>query len=168
VRSPGPLRAFYERVARRRGNPIAAVAVARKLAVIIWHLLRNGAGLQVEAVMDMDMEQTSEPVASVIAGSSVPADEATVWLLVRMPPQGGRTPCLALLRFVSLIRHPKWLGSTASSLRAVVRRGFTSGLPTRHRPWSAKRADNPTMRPEYVARVIQGMPAALRRPAVGH
>jgi len=42
VRSPGPLRAFYERVARRRGTPIAAVAVARKLAVIIWHLLRRG------------------------------------------------------------------------------------------------------------------------------
>ena len=42
VRSPGPLRAFYERVARRRGNHIAAVAVARKLAVIIWHLLQKG------------------------------------------------------------------------------------------------------------------------------
>lgn len=39
VRSPGPLRAFYERVRTRRGNHIAAVAVARKLAVIIWHLL---------------------------------------------------------------------------------------------------------------------------------
>ena len=42
VRGPGPLRAFYERIARRRGNHIAAVAVARKLAVIVWHLLRNG------------------------------------------------------------------------------------------------------------------------------
>ena len=42
VRGPGPLRAFYQRVARRRGNHIAAVAVARKLAVIIWHLLRRG------------------------------------------------------------------------------------------------------------------------------
>lgn len=42
VRGPGPLRAFYERVARRRGTHIAAVAVARKLAVIIWHLLRRG------------------------------------------------------------------------------------------------------------------------------
>ena len=39
VRSPGPLRAFYERVRARRGNHVAAVAVARKLAVIIWHLL---------------------------------------------------------------------------------------------------------------------------------
>ena len=42
VRGPGPRRAFYERVARRRGVHIAAVAVARKLAVIIWHLLRKG------------------------------------------------------------------------------------------------------------------------------
>lgn len=39
VRSPGPLHAFYERVRARRGNHIAAVAVARKLTVIIWHLL---------------------------------------------------------------------------------------------------------------------------------
>jgi transposase len=42
VRGPGPLRAFYERVARRRGSHVAAVAVARKLAVIVWHLLRRG------------------------------------------------------------------------------------------------------------------------------
>lgn len=42
VRGPGPLRAFYERVARRRGVHVAAVAVARKLAVIVWHLLRRG------------------------------------------------------------------------------------------------------------------------------
>jgi transposase len=42
VRSPGPLRAFYERVRAKRGNHIAAVAVARKLTVIIWHLLTKG------------------------------------------------------------------------------------------------------------------------------
>ena len=42
VRGPGPLRASYQRIARRRGNHIAAVAVARKLAVIIWHLLKRG------------------------------------------------------------------------------------------------------------------------------
>ena len=42
VRGPGPLRAFYQRIARRRGNHIAAVAVARKLAVIIWRLLKRG------------------------------------------------------------------------------------------------------------------------------
>lgn len=42
VRGPGPLRAFYQRVAARRGNHIAAVAVARKLAVIVWHMLQKG------------------------------------------------------------------------------------------------------------------------------
>ncbi len=42
VRGPGPLRAFFQRVAARRGPHVAAVAVARKLAVIIWHLLTRG------------------------------------------------------------------------------------------------------------------------------
>ena len=39
ARSPGPLRAFFRRVASRRGKHIAAVATARKLAMIVWHLL---------------------------------------------------------------------------------------------------------------------------------
>jgi len=42
VRGPGPLRAFYERVRGRRGTHVAAVAVARKIAVIVWHLLSRG------------------------------------------------------------------------------------------------------------------------------
>jgi transposase len=39
LKTPGPLRAFGERVAARRGRNVAAVAVARKLAVLCWHLL---------------------------------------------------------------------------------------------------------------------------------
>jgi transposase len=39
IRTPGPLRAFGERVRARRGAQIAAVAVARKLLVLCWHLL---------------------------------------------------------------------------------------------------------------------------------
>src|SRR5207245_3080971 len=39
VRTPGPLRAFYERVRARRGAQIALVATARKLGVLFWHLL---------------------------------------------------------------------------------------------------------------------------------
>jgi transposase len=38
-KSPGPLRAFFHRIQQRRGLQIAAVATARKLAVIIWHVL---------------------------------------------------------------------------------------------------------------------------------
>jgi transposase len=39
VRSPGPMRAFYERVRARRGAQVAAVATARKLASLFWCLL---------------------------------------------------------------------------------------------------------------------------------
>jgi transposase len=42
ARAPGPLRAFHARVACRRGGNIATVAVARKLAVIAWHMLSRG------------------------------------------------------------------------------------------------------------------------------
>ena len=42
ARVPGPLRAFFQRVRARRGQHVAAVATARKLAVLIWHLLRKG------------------------------------------------------------------------------------------------------------------------------
>jgi len=42
ARTPGPLRAFHERIAARRGRNVATVAVARKLAVIAWHMLSRG------------------------------------------------------------------------------------------------------------------------------
>jgi transposase len=43
ARTTGPLHAFPERVASRRGCNIASVAVARKLAVIAWlHMLNRG------------------------------------------------------------------------------------------------------------------------------
>jgi len=37
--TPGPLRAFFERIRARRGPQIAATATARKLTVLFWHLL---------------------------------------------------------------------------------------------------------------------------------
>lgn len=42
IRSPGPLRAFFERVRARRGHAVAIVAVARKMVVLFWHLLASG------------------------------------------------------------------------------------------------------------------------------
>ena len=42
AQAPGPLRAFAQRTAARRGRHVAAVAVARKLAVLAWHLLTRG------------------------------------------------------------------------------------------------------------------------------
>src|SRR5215207_9051083 len=42
VQQPGPPHAFYERIRARRGNKIAVVACARKLAVLFWCLLSRG------------------------------------------------------------------------------------------------------------------------------
>ena len=43
AKAPGPLHAFFVRVRARRGHQIAAVATARKLAVLCWHLLTKDA-----------------------------------------------------------------------------------------------------------------------------
>jgi transposase len=45
-KAPGPLRAFFLRIRARRGHQVAAVAVARKLAVLCWHLLIKEADYQ--------------------------------------------------------------------------------------------------------------------------
>jgi hypothetical protein len=42
AKAPGPLHAFFVRIRARRGPQIAAVAVARKLTVLCWHLLTRG------------------------------------------------------------------------------------------------------------------------------
>jgi transposase len=42
--TPGPLRAFFERVRARRGPQIAATATARKLVVLFWHMLTREEG----------------------------------------------------------------------------------------------------------------------------
>lgn len=39
AKAPGPLRAFFLRIRNRRGQQVAAVATARKLTVLIWHVL---------------------------------------------------------------------------------------------------------------------------------
>jgi transposase len=41
-KTPGPLRAFYERIRARRGMQIAVVATARKLACLCWTMIERG------------------------------------------------------------------------------------------------------------------------------
>lgn len=38
-KSPGPLRGFYQRIHRKRGHNIAIIALARKMAELVWVLL---------------------------------------------------------------------------------------------------------------------------------
>lgn len=42
IRTPGPLRAFYQRLRSRKGHQVAIVATARKMVTIFWHLLSQG------------------------------------------------------------------------------------------------------------------------------
>jgi transposase len=46
AKAPGPLRALFLRIRGRRGHQVAAVAVARKLAVLCWQLLTKEADYQ--------------------------------------------------------------------------------------------------------------------------
>jgi transposase len=39
AKAPGPLHAFFVRIRSKRGHQVAAVALARKLTVLCWHLL---------------------------------------------------------------------------------------------------------------------------------
>lgn len=43
AKAPGPMHAFFLRIRARRGHQVAAVATARKLAVLCWHLLTREA-----------------------------------------------------------------------------------------------------------------------------
>jgi hypothetical protein len=112
------------------------------------------AGLQLETVTDM--EQTSEPVASVIAGSSVPADEATVWLQVANAAarREHALPGIPPVRFAdatSELFRQHGVQVTNGSAAARIYFGLTDTTQAMVR----ERADNPKMRPEYVAWVIQ-------------
>jgi transposase len=49
IKTPGPLRAFHARIRSRRSSQVATVATARKLAVLIWHLLTNDEDYRHEA-----------------------------------------------------------------------------------------------------------------------
>lgn len=43
AKAPGPLHAFFVRIRAKRGHQVAAVATARKLIVICWHVLTKDA-----------------------------------------------------------------------------------------------------------------------------
>ena len=41
LRRDASMRAWYGKIKRRRGSKIARVAVMRRLATIIWHMVKN-------------------------------------------------------------------------------------------------------------------------------
>ena len=41
LRRDGAMRNWYQRIKRRRGSKIARVAVMRRLATILWHMVKH-------------------------------------------------------------------------------------------------------------------------------
>ncbi len=85
ARVPGPLHAFYGRVAGRRGHAIAIVAVARKLAVLAWHLLTHDldyrwapARLTAEKIRAVELAAGAPSRRGRVPGSSDARERATL------------------------------------------------------------------------------------------
>ncbi len=68
ISTPGPLRAFYQRLRAKKGHQIAIVATARKMVTIFWHLLsrdedyRHGLELATKKKLrKMELKAGAEP-----------------------------------------------------------------------------------------------------------
>ena len=97
ARAPGPLRAFFLRIRARRGQHVAAVATARKLAIVIWHLLSKGESyawarpsLHARKLRDLELKAGYEATRDDVAGARFLA----VFELFA---------CVAVLRFLAAI-----------------------------------------------------------------
>jgi transposase len=86
VKTPGPLRAFCERVRARRGMQIAVVATARKLTVLCWQMITCG-----EDYAHARPSLTAKSCARSSSSPAAPRDAAR-----RTPrralSEGGKTP----------------------------------------------------------------------------
>ena len=90
ARAPGPLRAFFLRVRARRGQHVAAVATARKLAVVIWHLLIEGRELRLGKAIPACQEAARHGTQGWEQGSARP--KGCRACLQHQEPPGRRAP----------------------------------------------------------------------------
>jgi len=97
-KAAGPLRAFYQRVAARRGMQVAVVATARKLTVLCWHLIIKGedyAYAQPSLVahkrrkLELRAERTRGPRAERQSGRLLPQGRARRRARPRRPGRAG-------------------------------------------------------------------------------
>jgi transposase len=87
VRSPGPLRAFYQRIRSRRGHQVAIVAASRKLACLFWVLLWRQ---QDYAFGQPSLTATNLRRLEITAGAPRRQDSRGVWAVHRALPDAER------------------------------------------------------------------------------
>jgi hypothetical protein len=92
ARTPGPLRAFFDRIRARRGPQIAAVALARKLAVLVWYLNQPRPGLPVGASSSGRLEVPPPRASRWSTVASGPAWRRGQLLGQRRPAPAGPCP----------------------------------------------------------------------------
>lgn len=109
TRVPGPLHAFYERIKARRGSRIALVAVARKLAVLAWHLLTHDTDYYWAAA---GLTATKERALAVRAGRS---DLPPVPSRDRVQERRVQTQAEEAYRTMVLARQRRQLDAAASN-----------------------------------------------------
>jgi len=147
VRTPGPLRAFYRRLGARRGQKIALVATARKLAIVCWHMLTREEDYRFEA-QALTLRKARQPPAPGRRGGradhgpgrgqaprarATPARTGAAHLRGRGGPTGKRR---GASRGTRLFRPScgrrcaagSWSPSTCTSRRGHPRRGGAYGV----------------------------------------
>ena len=150
-KTPGPLRAFYQRVRSRRGMQIAVVATARKLTVLCWHLV----------VHDQDY---------VFARPSLTAKKnRALELRAGLPPRRGRRGSAAAYSLKEIRRRENELTAQAEAAY----RQMISGWQPRPGPGAPARTDPARAHPSPGVSSGVGMDVAavtgarLSRPSKG-
>ena len=120
AKAPGPLRAFFLRIRARRGHQIVAVAVARKLAVLCWHLLANSADYQWARPALVASKLRSMEWQAGQTGPERKQTRRRLWLQhqgAARPGNRARPPCRTSLRAVREPMAAAWQLSSAHRCR---------------------------------------------------
>ena len=166
----GPLRATFERIAKRRGRNIAKIAIARQILTLCYHRLRDGEIRCLNRqpdIHDHDEElasaarpaANSQKLARITRARGARSGELAP-MSGLLPPTSSRTAA-HLIEPPSTARHPGppratgWM--TGASSQAATRSANRRPTPRAPRP-------PPTPLPDSPARVKRPQPAPIAHP----
>ena len=86
LRRDAGMRAWYQRIKKRRGSKIARVAVMRRLAVIFWHMLQKRQPYLLATAAALPPKRRGRTTTPGLAEADPPAIEAARQDLGALPP----------------------------------------------------------------------------------
>lgn len=117
ARTPGPLRAFFERVRARRGTQIAIVATARKLTCLCWTMIERG---QDYAFQRQSLTDKKRRALELRAG---------------LPSRQGRKGTASAYSLKDVRRHELELAQQAEQAYRQQVADWQAGRPAKERAW---------------------------------